>query len=126
MRFLIDECLSIDLVSASHQAGYDAQHVAHIGKAGWKDWNVAHHACENDFIVVTNNASDFRRIYAALSLHPGLVIVLPNVGRETQTEIFRLALDQLDVGGEPINRVLEADLADGKVTFRLYTLPPDP
>jgi len=125
MKFLIDECLSIDLVSAAHEAGYEAQHVAHIGKAGWKDWNVAQHACENDFIVVTNNASDFRRIYAALSLHPGLVIVLPNVGRETQTEIFRLALGQLGVAGEPINTVLEADLLDGKVTFSLYSLPPD-
>jgi predicted nuclease of predicted toxin-antitoxin system len=37
MRFLIDECLSIDLVSIASQAGHDAQHVARVGKAGWKD-----------------------------------------------------------------------------------------
>jgi hypothetical protein len=28
MRFLIDECLSIDLVSVAGQAGQEAQHVA--------------------------------------------------------------------------------------------------
>jgi predicted nuclease of predicted toxin-antitoxin system len=41
MRFPIDECLTLDLVSIATQAGYEARHVAHVGKAGWKDWNVA-------------------------------------------------------------------------------------
>ena len=36
MRFLIDECLSTRLVSVARQVGHDAQHVAHVGKAGWK------------------------------------------------------------------------------------------
>jgi hypothetical protein len=36
VRFLIDERLTVDLVSVAGQAGYDAQHVAHVGKAGWK------------------------------------------------------------------------------------------
>ena len=53
MRFLIDECLSIDLVSIASQAGHDAQHVARVGKAGWKDWNVARHTAEGDFVVLT-------------------------------------------------------------------------
>ena len=60
MRFLIDECLSVDLVAVARQAGHDAQHVAHVGKAGWKDWNVARYAAAGDFVLVTNNASDFR------------------------------------------------------------------
>jgi predicted nuclease of predicted toxin-antitoxin system len=34
MKFLIDECLSIDLISIASLAGYEAQHVAHVGKAG--------------------------------------------------------------------------------------------
>jgi predicted nuclease of predicted toxin-antitoxin system len=63
MRFLIDECLSVDLVSIARDVGHDAQHVARIGKAGWKDWNVARYAGDGDFVLVTNNASDFRRLY---------------------------------------------------------------
>ena len=57
MRFLIDECLTIDLVSIASQAGHEAQHVAHVGKAGWKDWNVARHAAAGDFVLVTNTTA---------------------------------------------------------------------
>ncbi len=88
MRFLIDECLSVDLVSIASEAGYEAHQVAHVGKASWKDWNVARHAREGDFIAVTNNAGDFRKLYATEAFHAGLVILVPNVGRETQKWLF--------------------------------------
>ena len=41
-RFLIDECLSADLVATAKARGYDADYVPHIGKAGWQDWNLVH------------------------------------------------------------------------------------
>lgn len=123
MRFLIDECLSIDLVSVAIQVGHEAQHVAHIGKAGWKDWNVLRHAAEGDFVLVTNNASDFRRLYGTQPLHAGLVIIIPNVNRAVQQQLFRGALDELAGHGEPINRVLEVDIDGDEVTFDLYDLP---
>lgn len=56
MRFLIDECLSVDLVIVARQSGHEAQHVAHVGRAGWKDWNVARYAANGDFVLVTNDA----------------------------------------------------------------------
>jgi predicted nuclease of predicted toxin-antitoxin system len=124
VRFLIDECLSIDLVSVAGQAGHEARHVAHVGRAGWKDWNVAAYASEGDLVVVTNNASDFRRLYAARALHAGLVIIIPNVNRAVQQQLFRGALDELTRFGEPINRVLEVDIEGDDVTFKLYDLPP--
>lgn len=123
MKFLIDECLSIDLVSVANQGGYEAQHVAHVGKAGWKDWNVAQYAHDGDFVLVTNNASDFRRLYAAQPLHAGLVIIIPNVNRMLQRQLFRGALDALAKWGEPINSVLEVDTDGDDVTFDLYQLP---
>jgi predicted nuclease of predicted toxin-antitoxin system len=123
MRFLIDECLSVDLVSVAHQAGHDAQHVARIGKAGWKDWNVMRHAQEGEFILVTNNANDFRRLYRDEPLHAGLIIIIPNVGRIVQRQLFRGALDELFQIGELINRVLEVNLEDDEVTFAVYELP---
>ena len=123
MRFLIDECLSVDLVTVAGQTGHDAQHVAHIGRAGWKDWNVVRYARDGDFVLVTNNASDFRRLYAAQPLHAGLIILIPVVDRALQRKLFRAALDELGVIGEPINRVLEVDLDGQEVILALYDLP---
>ncbi len=125
MRFLIDECLSTDLVTVAGQSGHEARHVAHVGRAGWKDWNVTRYASDNDLILVTNNAGDFRQLYAAQPLHAGLIILLPNVGRDLQQRLFRAALDELATTGEPVNRVLEVDLDGGEVTLTLYDLPPD-
>jgi hypothetical protein len=99
------------------------QHVAHVGRAVWKDWNVARYASERDFILVTNNASDFRHLYAAQSLHTGLVILIPAVNRVMQQRLFKAALDELAVIGEPVNRVLEVDLNRDEVTLTLYDLP---
>jgi predicted nuclease of predicted toxin-antitoxin system len=123
VRFLIDECLSVHLVDVARHAGHDAQHVAHIGRAGWKDWNVVRYAGDGDFVLVTNNASDFRRLYAAQPLHAGLIILIPVVGRALQQKLFQAALDELGVIGEPINRVLELDLDGDDVTLTLYNLP---
>jgi predicted nuclease of predicted toxin-antitoxin system len=124
VKFLIDECLSIDLVAVAAEAGHEAQHIAHVGKAGWKDWNVLRHANVGDFVLVTNNAGDFRRLYATLPLHAGLVIIIPNVNRAMQQRLFRGALAELATLGEPINRVLEVDIDGDDVIFSLYDLPP--
>lgn len=114
MRFLIDECLSIDLVRVAGQAGHEARHVAHVGKAGWKDWNVARYA------------SDFRRLYATQPIHAGLVIIVPNVRRLEQQRLFRGALGALAGSGEPVNRVLEVGIDGDDVTFDFYDLPAGP
>jgi predicted nuclease of predicted toxin-antitoxin system len=123
MRFLIDECLSVDLVSVANQAGYEAQHIARVGKAGWKDWHVVNHATSGDFVLVTNNASDFRRLYAREALHAGLVIIIPTVGRTVQQQLFRGALDEIATLGELINRVLEVELEGDEAVFTTYDLP---
>jgi len=123
VRFLIDECLTIELVSVAGDAGYVAQHLAHGGKAGWKDWSVLRHACQNDFVLVTNNATDFRKLYAEELLHPGLVILIPNAVASIQKKLFKGALGEQAMHGEPINRVLEVDLEGEDMTFELYALP---
>jgi predicted nuclease of predicted toxin-antitoxin system len=120
---LIDECLSVYLVTVAGESGYEARHVAHVGRAGWKDWNVVRYACDGDFILVTNNASDFRQLYAAELLHAGLVSLIPVVDRVVQRQLFKAALDEFATVGEPVNRVLEVDLDGGEVTLSLYDLP---
>ncbi len=112
----------MQLVAVTSQAGYEAHHVAHVGKAGWKDWHVVQHAREQDFVLVTNNAADFRKLYAAQPLHAGLVILIPNVDGEMQQRLFTGALEQLALHGEPINEVLEVDLEGEEATFTFYDL----
>ena len=124
MRFLIDECLSVDLATVAGESGHEAQHVAHVGRAGWQDWNVVRYARDGDFVLVTNNASDFRQLYATQPLHAGLVILIPVVGRVVQRRLFKAALDELAIIGEPVNHVLEIDLEGDEVTLTLYDWPP--
>jgi predicted nuclease of predicted toxin-antitoxin system len=123
VRFLIDECLSVDLVAVAGESGHEAQHVAHVGRAGWKDWNVVRYTRDGDFVLVTNNASDFRQLYAGQPLHAGLVILIPVVSRDVQRRLFKAALDELAVIGEPVNRALEVDLDGNDVTLTLYDWP---
>ena len=104
--------------------GYEAQHVVRIGKAGWRDWNVTAYASDGDFTLVTNNARDFRELYARQPLHSGLVIIIPSVSLGLQQQLFPEALATLKTMGEPIDQVIEVDLDKGEVsltstTFRL-------
>jgi predicted nuclease of predicted toxin-antitoxin system len=120
VRLLIDECLSPALVRLAQQSGHEAYHLAHVGKAGSADWQIVEWALARDMVLVTNNASDFRRLYAAQELHPGLVIIVPNVGRETQFRLFRAALARLLGIGELVNKALEVDLRGDDLIFDEY------
>ncbi len=81
---------------------------------------------EGDFVLVTNNAGDFRRLYPAQVRHAGLIIIIPNVVRREQQRLFQAALDELATVGESINRVLEVDVDGEEVMFTLYDLPAAP
>ena len=122
MRFLIDECLPLALTEIANKEGYEAQHVAHIGKAGWSDQKLVRHAYAEDFIVVTNNAHDFRKLYAQQPLHAGLIILLPNTSPGIHKQLFKYALELLAAKGEPINQALEMGLEGEDMTFSLYDL----
>ncbi len=122
MRFLVDECLSPALVREAQRSGSDAYHLAHLGKAGLEDRYVVSFALARDMILVTNDASDFRRLYAAQELHPGLVILVPNVGRETQLRLLQTALVRLRAIRDLVNKALEVDVDGDIITFDEYEL----
>jgi hypothetical protein len=92
-------------------------------KPAGRTGNVARYASDGDFVLVTNNASDFRRLYASQPLHAGLVILIPAVDCVLQQRLFKTALDELAILGEPLNRVIEVDLDGDDVTFAVYDLP---
>jgi predicted nuclease of predicted toxin-antitoxin system len=124
LRLLIDECLTPALVNTAHIAGHEAYHVAHIGLASARDSSVASRATSQNLILVTNNGSDFRALYSHLNIHPGLLIIIPSVDRETQIRIFKALLVRLAEVGEPVNQVIEADLDGEGVSLAIYPWPP--
>ena len=50
-----------------------------------------------NFTFVTNNARDFRKLYAKEELHAGLVIIVTQVLPVRQRELFDAVLADLDV-----------------------------
>jgi len=85
MKFLIDECLSLDLVEVAVNSGFpESSHVVWMGKAGWKDWQLKPFILEGDWTFVTRNSADFRGPahdpgahgqYTDVALHPGLICI---------------------------------------------------
>ena len=85
VKFLIDECLSLDLVAVAQGRGFvESSHVVWMGKAGWKDWELKPFILEGDWTLVTRNSVDFRGHadnpgasgqFANVPLHAGLVCI---------------------------------------------------
>jgi predicted nuclease of predicted toxin-antitoxin system len=126
LRFLIDECLTPALTEGIHRAGHEAYHIAHLGLASSTDPRVVFHALTDDLIFVTNNAVHFRSLYSRRDLHPGLLIIIPSVERETQIRLFRALLNKVVEIGEPVNLVIEADLDGDGIRLELYEWPTAP
>lgn len=69
-RFLIDENLSLKLVEPARELGYEAMHVNHLGLRTEKDWDLLNVVAKSDWVLVTNNAIEFRGRYRRVELHP--------------------------------------------------------
>ncbi len=59
-RFLIDENLSPRLVEVARGFGFEAMHVNHIGLRTETDWELLKVVAADDWVLVTNNALEFR------------------------------------------------------------------
>lgn len=92
--------------------GYAAFHVAHRGWSSLPDPQVLRHVLDEDLTLVTNNWIDFEPMLQRLELHPGAIVILPNVRRERQMELFAAALACIHEHDPPldmINTVLQVD-----------------
>lgn len=124
MKFLIDECLSPELVTLARERGHwETTHVTWLGMRARKDWTVARRAIVNSYVLVTNNTTDFTSLLERQETHPGLVClnVAPGLmSLDVQKRLFILALDSLG-DSEPINEILEITLrADLTVLVEHY------
>jgi hypothetical protein len=136
LKFLIDECLSLDLVGVARDRGFtQSSHVVWLGKAGWKDWQLKPFILDGDWTFVTRDRIDFRGPaehpgtkgqYAGVALHAGLVCMNGPAGMnlELQCELFSAALDEIGNADQLVNEVIEVDMetAVGEITIRRYTL----
>lgn len=95
MRFFIDECISPMLARCLNESGeHDAVHPRDRGRLQDPDHVVFQRAIDQDRILVTENADDFRKLAARVDLHPG-IIILPSVKRDEAERIMRLAIEHL-------------------------------
>jgi len=127
LRFLIDECLSPSLSRLAHRRGFAADAVAWIGKAGWADRELMRFVETQDLTLVTNNSRDFRRLYANLPIHAGLVCLNAptRLVRRTLIEtLFDRALDAIEQRMDLLNTVIEADaITVTRIEVRSYLFP---
>jgi predicted nuclease of predicted toxin-antitoxin system len=120
LRFFIDECLSRQLARRLNALGFDAIHPLDVGRRGEPDHRVVARCLEEDRIIVTQNAGDFRKLVGRQEIHPGLV-VLPNIGREGTWTLLRRVLALLEAREDGrtfmINRVIEVAADGGMAVF---------
>lgn len=137
MKFLIDECLSLDLVEVARGRGFvESSHVVWMGKAGWKDWELKAFILEGDWTFVTRNSVDFRGPadnpgtrgqFADVPLHAGLICMNGPDGMtaEVQCELFEAVLDEIGDVQQLVNEVVEVDIEslDDEFSIHRYPMP---
>jgi predicted nuclease of predicted toxin-antitoxin system len=106
-------------------------HVTWVRLGGKEDQQLASYAINNSMILVTNDLSDFRRIYRRRRLHPGIVFLAvmdsDMMDREAQKTLFAAALESIEKD-EPINEAVHAELhenedGDWVLTVSRFPLP---
>ena len=136
VKFLIDECLSLDLVAVACDRGFvESSHVVWMGRTGWKDWELKPFILAGDWTFVTRNSVDFRGPahapgtggeFANVPLHAGLICINGPSGMtaEVQCELFEAILDEIGISQELVNEILEVYLdIGGEFTIHRYQMP---
>ncbi len=99
-------------------------HVNHLGLRTETDWDLLNVIAAQDWVLVTNNAIEFRGRYRDISLHPGVVFLLPAVRRAEQLRLFTTALDHVSVDGDLVNRALDVGFDRNRaIIVTAYDLP---
>ena len=90
-RFLADECIHTDIISALRQEGFEVSTVKQAGLSGADDDAVFNFALEKSLILITfdRGFGDIFRYH--ISKGPGIIIVLIN--RMTREEIVPIIIN---------------------------------
>lgn len=135
-RLLIDECLSPELVQLVTDAGHvESTPVRDRGRLGLKDWELMEYVIQEDFILVTRNAQDFRGagkvnlggLHASAEVHAGLICLdsALEMDLDLQQELFKHALNRFAEPPDLINRAPEVyENENGSISVNVYDIPP--
>jgi predicted nuclease of predicted toxin-antitoxin system len=110
---LIDENLSSRLAGFARGRGFYAVHVNEINLRTVGDKYIARYAVNNGMVLVTNNVTDFSRLYARRKLHPGLIFM-----QCAEAEIFT-DTNQATLLGVVLSDMLEKDLIQEAIRINL-------
>jgi hypothetical protein len=99
-------------------------HVNHLGLRTEKDWDLLNVVAKGDWVLVTNNAIEFRGRYRRVELHPGVVFLVPAVRGAEQIKLFRAALDYVQQYPDLVNRALDVTFdLERETSVAAYDLP---
>jgi hypothetical protein len=99
-------------------------HVNHLGVRTNTDWDLLKVIAKQDWVLVTNNAIEFRGRYRAIELHPGVVFLVTAVRREEQIRLYKAALDYIGTDGDMANRAIDVAFDLNRVAIvTAYDLP---
>jgi hypothetical protein len=119
VRFLIDECLHTSLTQVANNAGHEAHHVNWRGWSGFKDPQLREVILREEFVFVTNNARDFRKLMGESEMHAGLIVIVRTLRRPCNAACLSAPLVKSRVLLNMINRIVEIDAHE----VRVYELP---
>lgn len=122
MKLLIDECLHTSLVEVAHAAGHTADHVNFLGLGGYKDWKLMARIREQEYTLVTNNRADFLGLHGKEALHPGVIVIVPNVSPTAQRDLLTAALKHIGTR-DLTNTIVEVRYAGKQIICAQYLLP---
>lgn len=92
VRLLVDECLHTSLTDVANKAGFEAHHANWRGWSGLTDRELLNLVVLEEFVFITNNARDFRKLMSEAELHAGLIVIVPKVRPIAQSKLFERAL----------------------------------
>lgn len=118
MRLWFDEDLSPTLVQVAVERGFEATCNRDRKMLGSKDPELRRAVQTEGFVLVTDNAADFRPMFVRDEIHPGLVVVPGSVPRDRQqaltSVVIEYIVDRARDAAEPpesfiVNKLVEID-----------------